>query len=227
MAIKKDIQGIQLGGLLQDLLQKEQFSGQFNMNGNYQARGNSVYDIVHSLDGNMQVNLKDGRLNGVNLTDKLCSAILQLKGQQPSAEAVDYTEFSNLSGTVNINDGVMNNQDLKASLVGISLRGAGDVDLPQEMIDYRLALTILQELKGPNCQIDNQLHNIALPLRCKGSFDDKPASMCRPDTEAMKQVLANLGAKELETKAKEKLNEKLDEKLKGDVGDKLKGLFGR
>lgn len=226
--IKKDVQGIQLGGLLQDLMKKEQFSGQFNMNGNYQARGNSVYDIVHSLDGDMQMNLKDGRLNGVNLTDKLCSAILQLQGQQPNTDdAVSYTEFSNLSGTVKINDGVMNNPDLKASLVGISLAGDGEVDLPQEMLDYRLSLTILQELKGPNCQIDNKLHNIAFPLRCKGSFDDKPTSMCRPDRDAMSQVLTDLGAKELETKAKDKINEKLDDKLKGDVGEKLRGLFGR
>ncbi len=229
MTINKQVSQLQLGGMLQDLADKDLFSGVFNMKGNYRTSGNSVYDIVHSLDGKMDFSVKDGRLKGVNLVDKLCSGILQLQGKTPDASTVaDYTEFSNLSGSVNMNDGVLDNRDLKAALVGVNLGGAGQVDLPKEALDYGLSLTILQELKGPNCQIDNKLHNLSFPLRCAGGFDDAPTDMCGPDKAAMKQVLADLGAKEIEEKArakveekKEAVKEKLEEKLKG----KFKGLF--
>ncbi|MEH6625579.1 MAG: AsmA family protein [Motiliproteus sp.] len=229
LKINKNVSQVQLGGMLKDLADKDVFSGLFNMKGSYQASGNSIYDIVHSLDGNMDLSLKDGRLQGVNLVDKLCSGLLQLQGKTPDpTAATNYTEFSNLSGSVKIVKGVMDNQDLKAALAGVNLGGAGTVDLPKEALDYGLSLTILQELKGPNCQIDNKLHNLSFPVRCTGGFDDDPAKMCGPDKKAMNKVLADLGAAEVKAKAKAKVDavktetkEKLESKLKG----KLKGLF--
>ncbi len=229
LKINKNVSQVQLGGMLKDLADKDVFSGLFNMKGSYQARGNSIYDIVHSLDGNMDMSLKDGRLQGVNLVDKLCSGLLQLQGKTPDpSAAANYTEFSNLSGSVKIVKGVMDNQDLKAALAGVNLGGAGKIDLPKEALDYGLSLTILQELKGPNCQMDSKLHNLSFPLRCTGGFDDDPAKMCGPDKKAMSKVLADLGAEEVKAKAKAKVDavktetkEKLESKLKG----KLKGLF--
>ena len=229
LSVHKKISQVQLGGMLKDLAEQDTFSGVFNMKGDYQTSGNSIYDIVHSLDGKMDFSVKDGRLNGVNLIDKLCSGILQLQGKAADAQAANnYTEFSNLSGTVNMDKGVLVNRDLTAALIGVNLGGNGQVDLPKEALDYGLSLTILQELKGPNCQIDNKLHNLSLPLRCSGGFDDQPADMCGLDKEAMKQVLADLGAEEIKAKAKEKVEAKkeaIKEKVDTKVKDKLKSLF--
>ncbi|WP_207060796.1 AsmA family protein [Motiliproteus sp. SC1-56] len=234
-SIQKNVSDIALGELLQDLTEKAVFSGRFDMQGQYRARGNSVYDIVNSLDGNMNFDLSDGRLEGVNLTDTLCRGILRLQGKTPgSASVADYTEFSNVRGSVTLDKGVASNQDLRASLVGVSLDGAGTVDLPQEALDYGLDLSILQELKGPNCQIDEQLHNLALPLRCKGGFGQPPAELCGPDTARMKEAIAALYGEKAKAKveeakeeAKGKLREKLQEKLKedGKLQDALRGLF--
>ncbi|OMH28100.1 AsmA family protein [Motiliproteus sp. MSK22-1] len=229
LSVHKQISQVQLGGIMKDLAEKDTFSGVFNMKGDYQSSGNSIYDIVHSLDGKLDFSVKDGRLNGVNLIDKLCSGILQLQGKTPDTQAADsYTEFSNLSGTVNMDKGVLVNPDLKAALIGVNLGGNGQVDLPEEALDYGLSLTVLQELKGPNCQIDNKLHNLSLPLRCTGGFDDQPADMCGLDKEGMKQVLADLGAEEIKAKAKEKVEAKkeaIKEKVDAKVKDKLKNLF--
>ncbi len=236
LKIDKQVSQIQLGGLLQDLAQQDKFSGVFDMKGSYAASGNSVYDIVHSLDGNMQLSVKDGRLQGVNLVDKLCSGILQLQGKTVDASAaVNYTEFSNLSGSVKMTKGVLDNRDLKAALVGVNLAGAGQVDLPKEALDYGLSLTVLQELKGPNCQLDSKLHNISFPLRCQGGFDDAPTKMCGPDKAGMTQLLADVGLKDVEAKveavkqeAKAKVEEKkqaVKEKLESKIEGKLKGLF--
>ncbi|MEH6472344.1 MAG: AsmA family protein [Halopseudomonas sp.] len=222
--IKKQVSGIELGAMLVDLAEVDRFNGLFSMQGEYQAQGNSVYDIVHSLDGAMQLGLKQGRLKGVNLGDTLCRGILQAKGQQPPVESAQaYTEFTNLSATAKITDGVVVNNDLKAALVGINLAGDGRVDLPKEALNYGVSLTVLQEFASDNCRIDEKLHNLALPLRCEGGFDTDPAKLCGIDKARIKKVMSELGTREV----KQKLEQKLEEELKGNESLKgvLKGLF--
>tara|TARA_R110001583_G_scaffold126933_3_gene278511 strand:- start:846 stop:2981 length:2136 start_codon:yes stop_codon:yes gene_type:complete len=228
LEIKKQITDIQLGKMLMDLAEMDRFSGQFSMQGGYQAQGNSIYDIVHSLDGNMSLGLKQGRLKGVDLGDTLCRGILQLKGQQPPAESAQgYTEFSNLGATAKITKGVVTNHDLKASLVGISLLGDGLVDLPAEALDYGVELTVLQDFASDNCRIDEKLHNLALPLRCKGGFDTDPARLCSIDKTRIKQLLSKLVGDDAKQKLQGKLEQKLEQKIKGNEALKgaLKGLF--
>ncbi|MFT6914016.1 MAG: AsmA protein [Motiliproteus sp.] len=224
LTINKQITDIQLGALLLDLAETDRFTGQFSMQGGYQAQGNSVYDIVHSLDGDLTLGLKEGRLKGVNLGDTLCRGILQIKGQQPPAESAQtYTEFSNLSATAKITDGVLVNKDLKAALVGISLKGDGQVDLPAQALNYGMSLTVLQDFASDSCRIDEKLHDLALPLRCQGGFDTDPAKLCGVDKTRIKKLLSQL----VSTEVKQKLEQKLEEKLKGNeqLKNVLKGLF--
>ncbi len=224
LTAEKTVTGIELGALLVDLTELDRFSGLFSMQGRYQAQGNSIYDIVHSVDGDMQLELKQGRLKGVDLGDTLCRGILKLKGQQlPPETEQAYTEFSNLNATAKITDGVIVNRDLKAALTGISLAGDGQVNLPDETLNYGLSLAVLQEFASDNCRIDQQLHNLALPLRCQGGFDTDPAELCGVDTQRIKQVIGKATTQQ----AKQKLQQKLEDKLKDNdsVKSVLKGLF--
>lgn len=228
LTASKRLNQVELGGLLQDLSGVDQFSGRLSLQGQYQAEGNSVYAMVHSLDGNMDLGLKEGQLKGVDLGDTLCRGILQIKGQAvPPETAQAYTDFSNLSATATINNGVVVNNDLKAALTGIDLAGRGQVDLPAEGFDYGIDLSVLQGFNSANCRIDQRLHNLALPLRCRGGFDDDPADLCGVDSQRMKDVIAEAGGREAKQKLEKKLEEKLDEKLKGSDSVKglLKGLF--
>ncbi len=234
--INKQAQSIKVGSLLQDFAQTDLFSGALSMQGNYTARGNSVHALINSLDGDLGITLKDGRLKGINLSDQLCRGLLKLKGQPVKTEGVaDYTQFSNLTMAGQFVSGVLQNKDLNASLAGVSLNGNGLLDLPQRKLDYALGLTVLQELKGPNCQVDEKLHNISLPVRCVGGFGDPPAGLCRPDTDKMKQAIRDMGTGEVKAKAKakldkleEKVGSQVQEKLKSSKSlDKLKGLFSQ
>ena len=226
--IKKQVNDIQLGVMLMDLANIDRFTGRFSMQSDYQAQGNSVYEIVHSLNGNLNLGLKQGRLKGVNLGDTLCRGILQVKGQQPPVESAQtYTEFSNLNATAKITDGVLVNKDLKAALVGIVLLGDGQVDLPAEALNYGMELTVLQDFASDSCRIDEKLHNLSLPLRCQGGFDTDPAKLCGVDKTRIKQLLSKLVTADAKQKVEEKLEQKLEQKLKGNEQLKgaLKGLF--
>ena len=231
--ITTQVTGVQLGGLLQDLAQINKFSGTLSLDGHYTTRGNSIYAMVNSLTGDSAISVKDGRLHGVNLVDSLCQGIRQVKGlPEATGSAPDYTNFSNLSATLKIVDGVVDSRDLAASMVAVGVAGAGQVNLPAATLDYGLDLTVLQQLQGERCQIEEKLHNLAFPVRCNGSFDDAPAKLCRPDTARMKKVLTELAKRDVGGKLQQKLDDsklkqKLDEKLKGneEVKSLLKGLL--
>ncbi len=228
LEINKQVEGIQLGVLLMDLAKIDRFTGRFSMQGGYQAQGNSVYEVVHSLDGDLSLGLKQGRLQGLNLGDTLCRGILQVKGQQPPAEsAQSYTDFSNLNATAKISAGVLVNKDLKAALVGIRLLGDGQVDLPAETLNYGMELTVLQDFASDSCRIDEKLHNLSLPLRCQGGFDTEPAKLCGVDKNRIKKLLSQLVTTDVKQKVEQKLEQQLEQKLKDNEQLKgaLKGLF--
>ena len=228
LTASKRLSQVELGGLMKDLSGVDRLSGRLSMQGQYQTEGNSVYAMVHSLDGNMELGLKEGRLKGIDLGDTLCRGILKLKGQSVPAETAQaYTDFSNLSATATINNGVVVNKDLKAALTGIDLAGSGQVNLPAEGLDYGIDLSVLQGFNSANCRIDQRLHNLALPLRCNGGFDDAPAELCGVDIKRMQKVIAEAGGREAKQKLEKKLEEKLGDKLKNNESVKglLKGLF--
>jgi len=232
IALNKKLSGVQLGPLLQDLAQIDRVSGTLALEGRYRTRGNSVYAWVNGLNGNSVIGLTDGRVKGINLVDSLCQGIRQVKGLPASdGTAPDYTHFSNLSATLKITDGVVDNRDLAASLVAVGLAGAGQVSLPAATLDYGLDLTVLQQLQGERCQIEEKLHNLAFPVRCKGGFDDDPAKLCKPDTARMKQVIGELLKRDSVTKLKQKVEDKMQDKVPDKLKDNeqlkdaLKGLF--
>ncbi|HEY5717181.1 MAG TPA: AsmA family protein, partial [Motiliproteus sp.] len=222
--VQKRVTSIQLGGLLKDLADVDKVAGTFSTEGRYTTHGNSIHAMVNSLTGSGTIRLKNGQLKGVNLVDSLCEGIRQVKGLPESdGTSPDYTEFSNLSATLAITNGVVSNDDLAASMVAMGLTGRGKVNLPASEFDYGLDLTVLQQLQGEKCQIEEKLHNLAFPVRCKGSFDDEPAKLCGPDTKRMKQVVKDLFKRDAGDKVKQKLDEKLKDNDK--VKSVLQGLF--
>jgi len=115
-----------------------------------------------------------------------------------------------LSGTANIKNGVAKNNDMKLVTPLVYADGAGDIDIGDEAIDYRLSIGLSDE---PN--------RAAIPLTIKGTFED-------PKFGIDFKAALNEKQKEVIEEKKEEIKEKIDEKIKdelGDkVGDKLKGL---
>lgn len=235
LAVKKDIRGIQLGEVLKAAADTDVISGALTSKADITARGRSVYDIVHSLNGTTSINMKDGEIQGIDMAQTVCQGLNTVKSLGINTQEVDKsTPFANLSASTRIVNGVVNNPDLKAALDAMSLSGKGKVDLPQESLDYRVGLTIEENLFKKTCSIPDSLEGVEFPVDCKGGFDDNPADMCKPDlavfenifkAKAKAKVKAKVDAKKEELK--EKLGGSLQEKLGGEEGAKklLKGLF--
>jgi len=131
------------------------------------------------------------------------------------------TPFANMGASAKIKNGVVKNNDLKAALDAMVLSGKGTVNLPKQLLNYRLGFMVEKNLFKESCSFPDSLEGVEIPVDCKGSFDTDPAKLCKPDFSFITDALKNQVKEKVETKAKEKV----EEKLKGKLGDKLKGLF--
>nr|WP_067286748.1 AsmA family protein [Marinobacterium profundum] len=225
----KTVSGLQIGDLLQALNTEEKpaMTGTLSSQAEVSAQGRSVHAIVNSLNGTAKFNVADGTISGIDMAQTVCQGFNNLASLGVNAEQVDgSTPFANLGGSFIMRNGVVSNEDLQASLDAIGLKGSGSVDLPKALIDYRLGLTIQENLFKQSCSVNNKIQGVEWPVNCKGSFDTEPAQLCRPDLSVFKDLLKARLKQDVQQKVEEKVKESIQEKLGDDAKQLLKGLFG-
>jgi AsmA protein len=223
------VSGLQIGDLLQalDSAEKPAMTGTLNSQADISAQGRSVHAIVNSLNGTAHFNVADGTISGIDMAKTVCQGFNNLASLGVNAEQVDgSTPFANLGGNFNIRNGVISNDDLQATLDAIGLKGKGSVDLPQALINYRLGLTIQEDLFKQSCSVNNKIQGVEWPVNCKGSFDTPPAQLCRPDLSVFEDLLKARLKQDVQQKVEDKVKEGIQEKLGDDAKQLLKGLFG-
>lgn len=231
LSSKKNVKGIQIGNMLMDMAEVDRITGTFSSQSNMTARGESVHAIVNSLNGTASVSMPKGEIKGIDIAQSICQGFNNVASLGVNAEQVDgSTPFANLGGNFKVTNGVVSNKDLKASLDAMVVKGRGKVNLPKANLDYRLGLTIEEDLFKQTCSVNNSLQGVEWPMDCKGSFDDDPAKLCRPDAGVLEDIIKQKAKKKLESKLMEKLgggssDGEGDSKVEG-AKKLLRGLFG-
>ena len=178
--------------------------------------GKDVDAIKQSLDGNGAFSFTDGALKGINIAEAIRQAKALLSGQKAaeSNEPVQ-TDFSSLKGTFTAKQGIVNNQDLELMSPLLRVTGAGDIDIPREVIDYAVRVSIVGTAEGQGGKTLEDLKGLTIPVKITGSFDNP-----RPKVD-MASVIKDQATGEVKAKAEEKLKEKLGDGLGGLLGGKL------
>ncbi len=232
LKVSEKIDKLQLGPMLRDLAQEERVAGTLNLDADFATRGNSQKAWMAGLTGPAQINLSDGKINGFNLSERVCQGLAQInKEALPAQQWVQETSIDKLSGSMQFTNGVGSNNDLIIEAGGMRVTGNGTVDLGTEALDYRTEVRVLGAQVGDNttaCSVNEKYRNVAIPMRCQGKFSDEPGKLCKLDFAALLKAEAQRRVNEkIDEKVGGKLKEKLGDQLGDDVTNKLKGLFGR
>jgi AsmA protein len=231
VAFKETLQGIAIGPLLRDYAKKDTLEGKGNVSLDVTAAGKTVEQMKKSLAGNAKVQLRDGAIKGINLAEVFRRARSALGSQEARAQAreTQKTDFSEMSASFQIRNGVAHNEDLDMKSPLFRIGGKGDIDIGNSKLDYTTKATVVASTKGQGGADVAQLSGLTVPVRLSGPFD---ALKYDVDYGAAASNLAK-------SKAGEKIKDALKERLGGrgqDGGqsgsggsqlDKLKGLFGR
>jgi len=228
LEVKAQSSEVQIGSLLQALADTDAVAGRFDATLELGMSGQSIHAWVNSLDGTARLSMNEGVIKGIDVAQSLCQGINDLSALWIDAAQVDKTTpFADLSASLGIRNGVVSNRDLKAQLDAIALTGRGSINLPQQTLEYRLGLTIEDNLFNQTCSVNDRLEGVEIPVSCKGSFQTEPAKLCRLDTRFIGDLLKAEAKRKIEEKVGTQVEEKLKQKLGEEGTGLLKGLLGR
>jgi AsmA protein len=228
LSVSKQINGVQIGSVLQTLADTDVMAGKLNAKAELSMSGQSIHAWINSLNGTANLGMAEGLIKGIDAAQSMCQGINNLSALWINAEQVDKTTpFADLGASFNIRNGVVSNQDLKAQLDAMALAGSGSINLPQQTLDYRVGLTIEDNLFNQSCSVNDRLEGVEVPVNCKGGFYDEPAKLCRLDTSFISDIIKAEARRKIEEKVGPQVEDKLKEKLGEEGAGVLKGLFGQ
>ncbi|MES2501756.1 MAG: AsmA family protein, partial [Pseudomonadota bacterium] len=228
ITFQQNMKSISIGPLMVDAINNDMLSGTGTVNVDVTTQGASVNALKKALAGSAALNLADGALKGVDIAGsirELKSKVNILKTKDASADKTKKTDFSELTATFNIKNGVAHNEDLamKAPILRLAKGDSrGDIDIANETINYLAKPTIVKSLKGQGGADLDDLSGIAIPLKITGTFASPKYGMdfaALGTALAQSKLLDKVGG-EKGAAVKELING-------GDKAEALKGLLNK
>ncbi len=229
LAVKNEIDLVQLGNMLTDVDVTEQLTGV----------GSLLIDLVvtevdgkQSNNGVITLQARDGAVQGVDIKGMLDSAYSKyqsLSGAEPTEDETgqsnssDETKFAELFGTFNVNNNVITNNDFSMKAPLFRVGGAGTIDVEKQVLDYLVEVKIVASTAGQGGEAMENLVGIPIPIRFTGSLTEPNYAI------DFKRMYKALFAREVDRKKGELLQEKLG--IEGgenlSTKDVLKGVLGK
>ena len=218
-AVRQALSNVAIEPLLRDALQKDPLEGRGTVNLDVTTRGDTVPALKKALAGSAAVVLKDGAVKGINLAKTLRDLKGKLGAKQSAtadADGREKTDFSELTASFRIANGIARNEDLDMKSPFLRLGGKGDIDIGNDRLDYLTKVSVVASSKGQEGKDLDHLKGLTVPVRLHGPFDKLAYKLELGD------LIGDAAKAKLEAK-KEEVKAGAEEKLKG----RLKGLFGK
>ena len=226
VTLKEKLEGISIGPILRDFAQQDRLEGKGNLTLDVTTAGNTVNAMKRALGGTARAQLRDGAVKGINLGEILRKARSTLGGGSQAAQAESggsgkpQTDFSELSASFTIKNGIAHNEDLDAKAPLFRLGGSGDINIPESTLNYVVKAAIVATAEGQGGRERDKLAGLTVPVRLHGSFDDLKYDV---DLRAM---AGNAAKSQVGERVKEQIESRKD-KIEERIGDRLKGLLKR
>ena len=220
LSTKNHLTDIQIGPLLKDVAGEDRLIGRGELHADVRMVGLSEMEIRRTLNGTSRFAFRDGALKGVNIAELIrgASSKLGLGSDKIDTGTPGQTDFTEISASMTMTNGVIKNKDLQAKSPLLRIEGEGEVDLPKDSIDYLVTTELVKSLAGQGGKTRDDLAGVAIPVQITGPLGQPKY---RPDLEAALSAKAKAQLEEKKQEVTKKVEEKAKEKLDG----VLKGLF--
>lgn len=224
IAFMQDMKGIEVGPLLEDAIQNDMLEGKGTLKLDITTQGNTVAALKKGLNGAAALNLADGAVKGIDIAGtirEVKTRLNVLKSQSSlGADQKKKTDFSVMSASFKISNGVAHNDDLDIKSPLFRIGGSGDIDIGNETINYLAKPTVVATLKGQGGSDIGALNGMTIPVKVTGTFAAPRYGM---DFAAIGAALAQ---SQLLEKVGGSKGETVQKLLGGDQAGALEGLLG-
>jgi AsmA protein len=216
LSLNEHIKQSDIGALVKAAYDSNRIVGRADVNVAVTGTGNTDEAITHSLTGKIDANVKDGALNGIDVTYAFQSVDALLKRQSlPQRTGPERTPFTSLQTTATLDKGVLRNDDLQIATDFLKVHGGGTLDLTTEALDYKLVASVYKLPPAGNAGARSGVDSLKaadVPLLVTGTL---ASPTVRPDIEAFAKG-----------QLRQEVQQKAGDLVKKKLGDKLKDLFG-
>ena len=217
LALNEKLSKVQIEPLLKDMKGEARMTGEVNAKFRVQGRGNTEAALKSTLNGNADFHFKDSVIKGFNLQKIIDNGKALIKGTPlPTENKNDQTAFSNITGTAQIKNGLVKNNDLYAEGSKLHVKGKGTANLVSEKLDYTVNAKLIKR-KATETEPE-KIKGIPIIVDIGGKFS-------KPSYKLDLALMLTEKNKAKFNKKKDKLLEKIDEKYGPGVKDLIKGLF--
>ena len=214
LSVHERIVDVQMGSLAKAMFDVDNISGKVNGKFELTGKGADTDSIQRSLGGTMMFELKDGEYQGTDVWHELRVARAKLKGEaEPAPRLPPRTEFTSVTATGSVTDGVLTNNDFLAQLPFLRLTGRGTANFVEGVVDYTVDATVVEnpEFAGDVSEAElNDFTAAVIPMRITGPL---ASPSIRPDVEAL---IRQEVEKEIEKRGDEIKNRLLNRLFGGD-----------
>ena len=123
------------------------FHGALSGNANVRFTPVAGQEIARGLNGDVRLQVTNGRLAGVQLLNEM-ARLGRFLGYAPRNEG--FTNIQQLSGSLQIQNGIAHTDDLQMQFDGGSLSGAGLMNLVDQSLNLKLTTVLGKDLMPPN-----------------------------------------------------------------------------
>jgi AsmA protein len=214
---KVSAQNIGLEPALSAAMNEDRLSGCGDVRLDLRSQGSRVSKLKSALDGTANFSLRNGQIKGLDLGYMLRAAQARLQGETTAVPKTQATDFSTITGSAVIRNGVARNDDLQGASPLLRVTGKGDIDLAREKINYLLNAMVVNTATGQEGKALDRLKKLTVPIKITGTFAQPQFGI------DMQAVLRD----QVKQKVEGRINEELDKRLgngAAPVKDLLKGL---
>jgi len=220
VALKQELSNVAIGPLMRDYAHKDMIEGRAQIALDVSAAGQSLAAVRESLNGSASLNVRDGAIKGINLAKSLREYKSLLSGGKQDATVAgnksEKTDFSELSASFKVTNGVAHNSDLVLKSPFLRATGAGTIDLAHDRIDYVAKASVVASAKGEGGKELAALNGLTIPVHLSGPIDNP----------SYRLEFGDLAAQLAKQQVQKQLGQQVEKALgnKG-LGDVLKGLI--
>ena len=206
LSVNENIEGVQLESLAKAMYDVNNINGTIDGSFVLSGRGADTDTLVKNLSGNVSFALMDGEWLGTDVWYQLRRARAALKQETPPEPRVPVrTEFSSVTVSGAVANGILESNDLLAELPFLRLTGRGKANFVDATVDYRMDARVVEkpEFAGQATEAEiKDFTSLVVPIIVSGPLT---APKIQPDIEGL--------AKQQIKKETDRLRDRLIDKL--------------
>ncbi|MFN3414822.1 MAG: AsmA family protein [Caldimonas sp.] len=174
LALRGLARGIDVGAAVRDVAGKDLIAGRGDLQVDVSTQGPTVEALRSALAGQAALQVRDGAVKGFNLARALRGARAALtlnRDALQQARATEQTDFSEMSVSFQIAEGVARSDDLDMKSPFLRVAGEGLIDIGRNRIDYTVRAAVTSTAQGQGGPERDALRGLIVPVRLTGPLE--------------------------------------------------------